>query len=168
MATPPLTPASIAARVSLVAFGAITLVLIAVGYWYYRTEVMELARDKYEALSAIGERKSLQLVQWRKERQMDAYRVAQQISPALHRAIEAALASQEAVFSEFYRVKNGTAVYVDTVEAIRGAAGRPVAVVAIRNDACSCLFLMIQSWPLPSRSAETFLVQRSLIPPVER
>jgi len=217
MAAHPLTPSSVSARVSLAAFGAITLVLMSVGYWYYRTQVVELIRDKHEALSAIGERKALQLVQWRKERQMDAYRLAhgftanaledflsrpddaklrdtlharlklevesgdavealllspdgailaaagespQQIAPALHRAIEAALASQEVVFSEFYRVKNGTAVYVDAVEAIRDAEGRPLAVVAIRNDASSYLFPMIQSWPLPSRSAETLLVQR--------
>ena len=84
----------------------------------------------------------------------------QQVAPALHRAIAAALASHEAVFSDFYRMKNGPAVYVDAVEAVRDAAGHPLAVVAIRNDASSYLFPMIQSWPLPSRSAETLLVQR--------
>jgi len=40
------------------------------------------------------------------------------------------------------------------------AEGRPLAVLVLRSDAASYLYPLIQSWPTPSRSAETLLIRR--------
>ena len=70
-----------------------------------------------------------------------------------------ALASQQAVISDFYRNLQGM-VMIDIVATVRDAAGQPLAVVVLRHDPSSYLYPLIQSWPTPSRSAETLLVQR--------
>ena len=78
---------------------------------------------------------------------------------ALQRAIAAALASKEAVISDLYRGREGE-IYLDAVETMYDTEGRPLAVAVFRNDAAAYLFPLIQTWPVPSPSAETLLVQR--------
>ena len=79
--------------------------------------------------------------------------------PATQRAIAAALVSREAVLSDFYRSPRGS-VYLDTVAPVPDAEGHPLAVLVLRSNAASYLYPLIQSWPTPSRSAETLLVRR--------
>ena len=79
--------------------------------------------------------------------------------PATQQAISAALGGRGAVFSNFYRSPRSR-VYLDTVVPVFGAEGRPLALLVLRSDAASYLYPLIQSWPTPSRSAETLLVQR--------
>ncbi|MFO1424335.1 MAG: GAF domain-containing protein [Candidatus Competibacteraceae bacterium] len=81
------------------------------------------------------------------------------VDSVTRQAITAALAGHDAVFSEFYRSPRGR-VYLDLVAPIPDAEGRPLAVLVLRNDAASYLYSLIQSWPTPSRSAETLLVRR--------
>ena len=81
------------------------------------------------------------------------------ISPATQRVIAAALARREAVLSDLFRDSDGT-IQLDVAAAVRDPAGEPLAVVVLRSDAASYLYPLIQKWPTPSRSAETFIVQR--------
>ena len=71
-------------RIPVAIFVAITLVLLAAGYGYYRKEAEDIRREKGEAIAAIGELKSGQIQQWRKERLADAKRFAK--GPVLSRA----------------------------------------------------------------------------------
>jgi PAS domain S-box-containing protein len=79
--------------------------------------------------------------------------------PATQQAMATAIASGDAVFSNFYRAPSGR-IYLDTVASIPDAEGRSLAVLVLRSDAASYLYSLIQSWPTSSRSAETLLVRR--------
>ena len=81
------------------------------------------------------------------------------LDPATRSAVAAALAGRDAVFSDFYRSSHG-GVYLDTVVPVPDAEGRPSTLMVLRSDAASYLYPLVQSWPTPSRSAETLLVQR--------
>ncbi|MDE3245133.1 MAG: PAS domain S-box protein, partial [Acidobacteriota bacterium] len=77
-------------RTMLVAiFIAISLVLLAAGYGYYRSETEKVRGHKYEEIAAIGDLKSRQIHAWRKERLADAARFAS--GPMLRRFTEALL-----------------------------------------------------------------------------
>ncbi len=80
-------------------------------------------------------------------------------NPATQRAIAAALADHKAALSDLYRCPHGV-VHIDAAIPVLDAEGRPLAVFLLRSDAASFLYPLIQSWPTPSRSAETLLVQR--------
>lgn len=78
---------------------------------------------------------------------------------ATRQAIATALAGREAAFSDFHRSPHGR-IYLDTVASVPDIEGRPLAALVLRSDAASYLYPLIQSWPTPSPSAETLLVQR--------
>lgn len=81
--------------------------------------------------------------------------------PVSQSAIAAASASHDAVFSEFLRQGEGT-TWLDALAVVRDdGTGEPIAVVVLRCNADEQLFPMIQTWPVPSPSAETMLVYRS-------
>lgn len=82
------------------------------------------------------------------------------MDPATRRAMDAALAGRTAVLSDLYRSANGR-FWLDAVGAVRNAAGQPLAVAILRSDAGAYLYPLIESWPTPSRTAETFIVERS-------
>lgn len=79
--------------------------------------------------------------------------------PATQRLIAAARASREAVLSDFFRLADGT-IQIAAAAAVRDTAGQPLAVAVLSSDATAYLYPLIQSWPSPSRSGETFIVQR--------
>ena len=81
------------------------------------------------------------------------------VDAATRRAIASAIASREAVFSDFFRSPDGI-VYIDVAAVVRDTEGQPLAVAILRSNAETYLYPLIQSWPTPSRSAETLLVQR--------
>jgi PAS domain S-box-containing protein len=81
------------------------------------------------------------------------------LSPATRRVIAAALAGREAALSDFFRRDDGR-IQIDVAAAVRDAAGAPLAVTVLRSDAAAFLYPLIQSWPTPSPSAETFIVRR--------
>ena len=81
------------------------------------------------------------------------------IDAVTQQAIAAALTRREAVLSDFYRSPRGS-VYLDTVAPVLDAEGHPLAVLVLRSNAAAYLYPLIQSWPTPSRSAETLLVRR--------
>ena len=82
------------------------------------------------------------------------------LNPATLRVVSAAITNSDAVLSDFFREPDGR-IYIDTAMAVRDDRGEPLAVVALRYDAGDFLYPLIQSWPTPSRTAETLLVQQT-------
>jgi PAS domain S-box-containing protein len=78
---------------------------------------------------------------------------------ATQQALATALTSRDAVLSDFYRTPQG-GIYLDTVAPVLDVEGRLLAVLVLRSNAASYLYPLIQSWPTPSRSAETLLIRR--------
>lgn len=74
-------------------------------------------------------------------------------------ALAEALAGSQAVLSDLHRDATG-AIRIDAVAAVADTGGRKVALVVLRSDPQNDLYPLIQSWPTPSSSAETLLVQR--------
>jgi len=213
----PLPPAHHTLRIGMVFLALVVLILTLLGYWYLRVETAEITREKYHALAAIGELKSKQIQQWRKERLFEVERKLKQ--PALAGTVEQFLTSpnnqaiQEAlqkiltremvdgewleallfspdgtllfatgnlhdpvdeatleavqkaghdggiVFSDFFRSPGGL-LSIDVATTIRNENGSPLAVMVLRSNVGDHLFPAIQSWPTPSRSAETLLIER--------
>ena len=75
------------------------------------------------------------------------------------KAIGESIASGSPVLSDMYRTPDG-AILIDAVSPILDPQGRPIAVAIYRTDPESVLFPLIQTWPTPSQTAETLLVQR--------
>jgi PAS domain S-box-containing protein len=71
-----------------------------------------------------------------------------------------AASSREVVFGDFFRCPNCDQVHLDVVVAIPGADSRPAVALILRVDPEEYLYPLIQSWPTPSRSAETLLVRK--------
>jgi PAS domain S-box-containing protein len=69
------------------------------------------------------------------------------------------LTERSPVLSELHREPKG-GVSLDVAEAVRDASGHALGVVLLSTDAAAFLYPMIQSWPTPSRTAETLLVRR--------
>lgn len=81
------------------------------------------------------------------------------LSLATQQSIARTLASGEPVMSDFFREPNGH-VHLDVVCAVRDNAEKIIGAVILRYNAEGFLYPLIQSWPTPSRSAETLLVRR--------
>ncbi len=70
------------------------------------------------------------------------------------------LASGAAAFGDMFRCPHCNQVHLDVAAPILDDAERPVAALVLRSDPEAYLYPLIQSWPLPSRSAETLLTRR--------
>lgn len=81
------------------------------------------------------------------------------LTTAAKKVIEQALAQRAPMLSDLYRCPRGI-VHVDAVGPLLDSENRPVAVLVLRSNAESYLYPLIQSWPTPSRTAETLLVRR--------
>ena len=84
-----------------------------------------------------------------------------EISPQLRRALDKALASGQVGHTGFYG--NGTAngaVWLDVVAPFTAHGRQPVAAAVIRTNARDYVMPTLRSWPVPSPSAATVLVQR--------
>jgi len=79
-------------------------------------------------------------------------------------SLEKALQSHDVVFSDLHRDEGNGLIHLDIVFPIFEGAdpkqARPIAIVLLKLDARHFLFPLIQSWPTPSRTAETLLVRR--------
>lgn len=80
-------------------------------------------------------------------------------SPETRRAALEALSSGKAVLSDLFRCPHGR-IHIDAVAPVRDTHGVPIALLVQRNDAATYLYPLIQSWLIPSNSAESFLIQR--------
>jgi PAS domain S-box-containing protein len=84
---------------------------------------------------------------------------ANPVDQATRRAMGAALARHGAVLSDFYRRPDGL-IYADAIAPIGNDQGQTLAFLALRSSLQRFLYPLIQSWPTPTRSAETLLVRR--------
>ncbi len=71
-----------------------------------------------------------------------------------------AVASGKAVFGDFFRCLPCNQIHLDIAAPIMDDEQRPVAVLILRSDPETILYPLIQSWPLPSQSAETLLMRK--------
>ena len=76
----------------------------------------------------------------------------------VQQTIQAAISRRDAVLSDFSRCSDGR-ICLDATAPVFDADGHPLAVLALRSFADDLLYPLIQSWPTPSRSAETLLVR---------
>jgi len=81
------------------------------------------------------------------------------IDAVTQRAVETARANPGGVLTDFFRIPEGE-VDIDAVDAVRDVGGKLVGYLILRSRAADYLYSLIQSWPTPSRSAETLLVER--------
>jgi len=70
------------------------------------------------------------------------------------------ISRRDAVFGDLDRCADCGAVHVDVAAPIFDADHRAVAALILRADPERDLYPLIQSWPAPSRSAETLLIRR--------
>jgi PAS domain S-box-containing protein len=74
-------------------------------------------------------------------------------------AINDTLKDRKGILSNFFRDPGGI-IYIDAAAPIFGETGKPIAIVILRSKAADFLYPLIQTWPTPSRTAETLLVRR--------
>ena len=198
-------------------FAGIALIVIGLSCWYYQAEADKITRAQYQSLAAIGQLKSDQIQQWRKERLAEIERAAKDSltiqtvtaalaapgSPAVQeqlracmqaevtgqdrctshlfnttckllsseggaaepltevtrQAIRTALSQKAAAFSGFYRNPSGV-MQIDLAAPVHDAQGQALAVLVLCHEASAYLYPLVQSWPTPSHTAESYLVRR--------
>ncbi len=74
--------------------------------------------------------------------------------------INKAFERNEAIFTDFYYYNLHKQNHLDIVTPISGEKNKPIAAMILRINAADFLYPLIQSWPIPSRSAETLIVRR--------
>jgi len=77
--------------------------------------------------------------------------------------LSSAIQTENVVFSDLYRTRREGKIYLDlyTPLVLEDEEGsKVIAIMVLRIDPYRFLFPLIQSWPTPSRSAETLLVRR--------
>ncbi len=81
------------------------------------------------------------------------------VDGSVNTAIQNALAGNQSIFSNFYRDPAGI-IHIDVATPVRDETGHHLGALVLSRDADASIFALIQSWPTPSKSAETLLVQR--------
>jgi PAS domain S-box-containing protein len=71
-----------------------------------------------------------------------------------------AASARDVVFGDFFRCPTCSQIHLDVAAPIFGQDNDPVAVLILRVDPEEYLYPLIQSWPVPSRSAETLLIRK--------
>lgn len=71
-----------------------------------------------------------------------------------------ALKIDTVLFSDFYRCEIHSRVYLDLIAPIKDKNKRNIATLVFRINPNSYLFPLIQTWPTPSKTAETLIVKR--------
>ena len=82
------------------------------------------------------------------------------VDDATMKALAQAIEGKQAVLSELFRSPDGN-VYLDAVAPVSDAGNQPIAIAILRSDANKYLYPAIESWPIPSQSAETLLVRKA-------
>ncbi|MCX6968717.1 MAG: PAS domain S-box protein [Verrucomicrobia bacterium] len=80
------------------------------------------------------------------------------LTEATRVAMRDALATGQVGFSDFYIGSTG-AVHLDAVAPVKDKTGNLLGGVILRHEAEDFLFPLVQSWPVPTSSAETILVE---------
>jgi PAS domain S-box-containing protein len=75
--------------------------------------------------------------------------------PSFHEAV----AARKTVLTDLFRGSDGE-VHIDAMDVVLDESGRPVAAVVLRSDPDNFLYPLIDSWPVPRRTAETILLEK--------
>jgi len=81
------------------------------------------------------------------------------VDQATMKAMKLALKDRKGVLSDFFRDPKGI-IYIDAIAPVPDNTGQPIAIMVLRSKAADFLYPLIQSWPTPSKTAETLLVCR--------
>jgi two-component system, cell cycle sensor histidine kinase and response regulator CckA len=81
------------------------------------------------------------------------------LEPGDGQVLARVLAGDDPKLSDLHRCPQGD-IHIDSMAAVRDPEGRPLAVMILRVIANDHLYPLIQSWPTPSRTAETLLVRK--------
>lgn len=84
------------------------------------------------------------------------------LAPVTIARIIAASQSQVVTFTDFYYCEMHDCIHLDFIANIRDPAGQTVAALILRTLPEEFLYPLIESWPLPSKTAETLLVRRTV------
>ncbi len=82
------------------------------------------------------------------------------LDPISRLTVEDALRSRGAVFGDFNLCSVCGRIHIDAAAPVVGKDDAPVAVLVFRIDPQTLLYPLVQSWPTPRKSAETFLVRK--------
>ena len=83
-----------------------------------------------------------------------------ELEPEIQQLVRRAVSSQNVVFGEFFQCSQKKRIHLDVAAPIPGADNRPAAVLILRTDPAQNLYPLIQTWPMPSKTAETLIVRR--------
>ncbi|HMK34750.1 MAG TPA: PAS domain S-box protein [Desulfomonilaceae bacterium] len=83
----------------------------------------------------------------------------QSLHPAEKRTVDEALSHRTAKLSDLFLSSEG-GIHMAAIAPVLDQGGNPIGVVAVRSNAESRLYPLIQSWPIHSPTAETLLVRR--------
>lgn len=81
-------------------------------------------------------------------------------SPDARKIVSLAVASQTVIFGDFVQCEFYEHVHLDIAAPVQGEDGQIAAVILLNIIPDKLLFPLVQSWPTPSRTAETLLVRR--------
>jgi len=76
--------------------------------------------------------------------------------PDLFRVIE----SKSVIMSDFKYSKSDKKIYTVTISPVPGSDKEPLAFLVLQNDPAKFLYPLIQNWPVKSRTAETYLLEK--------
>jgi PAS domain S-box-containing protein len=85
------------------------------------------------------------------------------VSPPVIDQVNASIRSGNATLTDFYRIPGASHASMDVIAPLsisRAGVPEPVGAVLLSINPDGFLYPLIQSWPVPSRSAETLLVER--------
>jgi PAS domain S-box-containing protein len=82
------------------------------------------------------------------------------LEPEARALVARAVGSPDAVLGDFFRCATGDRICLDTAVRLLDDRGGVAAVFILRTDPNAFLYPLMQSWPIPSESAETLLVRR--------
>lgn len=116
---------------------------------------LEVHRDAFNYLDILLLDESGKVV-------MAAGKAEHSAAPNLLETARRAIATEQILSTDLYRIEDKTParVHLDFIVPLRVAKGRPKMAVALQADPNRFLFPFIQSWPVPSASAETLLFRR--------
>jgi PAS domain S-box-containing protein len=69
------------------------------------------------------------------------------------------ISTHKPVLTDLFRADDGK-VYIDAMDVIFGESGRSGAVIILRSNADNFLYPLIDTWPVPSRTAQTLLLEK--------
>jgi len=85
------------------------------------------------------------------------------LGPDAKRYVEQVMQTKNVIFSDFYRSKITEDIRISLIVPLtnpRGPDSPPIGILLLRIDPNQFLYPLIQSWPTPSKTAETLLVRR--------